>query len=514
MTAQISFQDLGAETPDGRALFRNLTLNLQTGFVGIVGRNGCGKSTLMAMIMQRVRPSQGRIGVEGRVDELRQSPDRIGQIVDHFGVRDAFDAVRRLVSGEGTALDANLADWTLDARVGDALRRCGLEHMTAETSLDSLSGGEMMRAELARLLFNQPDILLLDEPTNNLDRDGRTLVRNILKSWNGLVLVASHDRELLESADQIIHLAPTNVSTIHGGWSAYESWLNEQQERAAARLEKAGRELGQINADARLRAERKQKRTRQGKALRASGSQSKLFLDAQKQRSENSGSADAAIAERQKKAAQEELSAARAAIEIVQPLTIRLPRVVLPRSKRILSVRNVVPSHDGLPCARSVCFEITGPERVELAGPNGSGKSTLLNMIRNADSGDDSPITSEASRIAFLDQQVSILMPGRSLLHNLKAAQPHLNDNEARSVLARFAFRGREAERTPETLSGGQRMRAGLACVTAGSEPPDLLILDEPTNHLDVDAVTTLTNALSDFGGAMLLVSHDAHFLR
>jgi ATPase subunit of ABC transporter with duplicated ATPase domains len=159
-------------------------------------------------------------------------------------------------------------------------------------------------------------------------------------------------------------------------------------------------------------------------------------------------------------------------------------------------------------------FDIRGPERVAIRGANGSGKSTLLRLIMNQLQPAAGTIRRLTDRIAVLDQHVGLLEPDTTILDNLRRLNPELSDNDARAALARFAFRNTAALRIAGTLSGGERLRAGLACVFARPQPPLLLLLDEPTNHLDLPSIEELESALSGFDGALIVVSHDERFLQ
>ena len=158
-------------------------------------------------------------------------------------------------------------------------------------------------------------------------------------------------------------------------------------------------------------------------------------------------------------------------------------------------------------------FQLTGPERVAIAGPNGSGKSTLLRLVTGALQPTSGTAIRLTENFALLDQHVSLLAPGETILENMHRLNPDLSANAAHAALARFGFRNDDALQLAGTLSGGEKLRAGLACVFARPEPPDLLILDEPTNHLDVDAREALIQALNDYSGAVILISHDRHMV-
>ncbi len=238
------------------------------------------------------------------------------------------------------------------------------------------------------------------------------------------------------------------------------------------------------------------------------------MLGAQKQRAEASSAREGQLADRLLGDRTDSLEEARAKVEILTPLSIDLPRTDLPAGRELIAFRDVTMSFADRRLFGPLSFEVRGPERIAIRGANGSGKTTLFRLMSgdlNAVGGD---IQRRTERIAVLDQHVGLLDPEASILDNLRRLDPELTGNEAHAALARFAFRNRAALQIAGTLSGGERLRAGLACVFARSQPPFLLLLDEPTNHLDLASIEELEHALRGFDGALIVISHDQAFLR
>jgi ATPase subunit of ABC transporter with duplicated ATPase domains len=514
MTAFLTLDSISLATPDGRPLFDRLTLALGRERTGIVGRNGCGKSTLLRAIAGEIEPASGSVQRAGSIGVLAQSADDSLTVAEALGVAHDLARLRRLGSGDGSLDDATNADWTLQTRLDAALVETGLPALPPDRRLASLSGGERTRVALARLLIETPDVLLLDEPTNNLDADGREAVAQLLERWRGGVVVASHDRALLERVDRIVELTSVGITVFGGAWSAFAEARDAARRRAEADLDRASDALRNTRRAVQKAREKKARRDKAGRAWRAKGIEDKMFMDAEKQRAENSGSRERHVADRLIDGRTEALEEARARVEVLTPLSIDLPSTGLPGSRELVAFKNVVMAHGARRLFGPLSFEVRGPQRIAIGGINGSGKTTLLRLITGHIEPTAGDISRPTDRIAVLDQHVGLLNPAASILDNLRRLNPDLSDNEARAALARFAFRNKAALQIAGTLSGGERLRAGLACVFARPRPPLLLLLDEPTNHLDLTSIEVLETALSGFDGAVIAVSHDRAFLQ
>ncbi len=514
MPASIILSGLSLVTPDGRSLLSDLNLTFGSERTGLVGRNGVGKSTLLAAIAGRRMPQSGRIIVSGTIGVLRQDvqiPVGAG-VVDLFEVRAAMDALRRAERGDASSDELSEVDWTLEARIAEALARVGLA-LAPDTELARLSGGQITRVRLAALLFAAPDFLLLDEPTNNLDRGGRGIVADLIAAWRGGAVVVSHDRELLEAMDAIVELTSLGATRYGGNWSHFRA--QKALELGAARhdLAYAEKHLRELDDKAQAAVERKARKDSGGAKKRAKGDMPRILAGARKDRSEDSGGKGAQVTERRRTEALDALGTARRRIEILQPLSVKLASTRLPAGREVLSLIDVSAGYEpGRPLLRNLSLAIVGPERVALVGPNGSGKTTLLKLV----TGELQPLTG-AVRIgtgyAVFDQAVSLLDPALTIFENFRRINPTADANTCHAALARFMFRADAALQVAGSLSGGQLLRAGLACVLGGTVPPPLLILDEPTNHLDIDSIEAVEAGLRAYDGALLVVSHDEAFL-
>jgi ATPase subunit of ABC transporter with duplicated ATPase domains len=514
MPASITLSYLSWSAPDGRSLLSDVELNFGPERTGLVGRNGVGKTTLLKLISGDLQPHSGTIAVNGSLGLLRQivQVDPTETIASLFGAVDALTILRRAEIGEASADELANADWTLEARMASALARVGL-HAQPDTRLSSLSGGQSTRAALAGLIFAAPDFLLLDEPTNNLDRDGRAAVIDLLAGWGGGAIVVSHDRELLDTMDAIVELTSLGATRYGGNWSQYRE--RKALDLAATRrdLADAEKRVAEIDRKAQETAERKARKDGAAKRKRAKGDMPRILMNGLKNRSEETGGKNARLVERRRVQAVETAATARERIEILQPFSVVLPPTHLPAGRTVLTIDAVSVGYEpDNPILRDLSLGITGPERIAVVGPNGSGKTTLLALM----TGQLQPWSGSVKLMtdfALFDQRVSLLDASISIRDNFRRINPGADENACRAALARFMFRADAALQPVSTLSGGQLLRAGLACVLGGPKPPALLILDEPTNHLDIDSVEAVEAGLRAYDGALMIVSHDEAFL-
>ncbi|MBB4374191.1 ATPase subunit of ABC transporter with duplicated ATPase domains [Bradyrhizobium sp. cir1] len=515
MPASIILSNLSLSTPDGRPLLSNIDLTFASERTGLVGRNGIGKTTLLASILGEHAPRSGRVLINGTIGLLRQDVQVLvgATVADLFGVRQALELLRRAERGDASADEIAAIDWTLEARLEAALAGVGFD-LAPDTELSCLSGGQITRVRLAALVFAEPDFLLLDEPTNNLDRDGRRAVTDLLAAWRGGAILVSHDRDLLDTMDAIVELTSLGAIRYGGNWSSFRA--QKAVELAAVRhdLAHAERRLSEIDGRAQATAERKARKDSGGRKKRAKGDMPRILAGARKVRSEDTGGKAALIAARRRAEALEALDTARRRVEILQPLSVKLPATGLPAGREVLSLDRISAGYrPERPVLRDFSLTIVGPERVALVGPNGSGKTTLLRLI----AGELRPfsgIVRVRPDFALFDQKVSLLDPAISILENFGRLNPKAGANECHAALARFMFRADAALQEVGYLSGGQMFRAGLACVLGGPAPPSLLILDEPTNHLDIESIEAVESGLRAYDGALLVVSHDDAFLQ
>ncbi|MFN4297617.1 MAG: ABC-F family ATP-binding cassette domain-containing protein [Brevundimonas sp.] len=516
----MTLDSVAARTPDGNTLFDNLTLAFGRERTGLVGRNGVGKSTLMRLIAGTQPPAEGaasRAGTIGVLDQ-RYDPAPGEAVADTLGVARPLAVLRRVLAGEGSVSDMGEADWTLDDRLNEALAQVGLSGLDLHRRTASLSGGEQTRLRLAGLLLARPDLILLDEPTNHMDAEGRGLIAGVLERWEGGAVVVSHDRTLLGRVDRIVELSSLGAATYGGNWDLYTERKAAERAAAERELDTAERAASRVAQEAQREAEKKARRDAAGRRFAASGSMPRIDLGLRADRAQDTGGKARRLAERRQDQARIELEAARERVEQARLMRIPMPSTGLAPGKVVLELQDArfdfaAPAESGRAATVGpVSLRLTGPERVAITGPNGAGKTTLLKLMAGALE-PTSGVVRRPVRAALLDQDAALLQPDETLIDAWRRLNPEGSSNDAHAALARFLFRNVEARRVAGSLSGGERLRAALACVMTGARPPQLLILDEPTNHLDLDSVAAVEAALTAYDGALAVVSHDLLFL-
>jgi ATPase subunit of ABC transporter with duplicated ATPase domains len=313
--------------------------------------------------------------------------------------------------------------------------------------------------------------------------------------------------------DRIVELSSLGASIYGGNYDLYAERKALERSGAERDLASAERDVDRAAKDGQKALERRARRDRGGRAFAASGSAPKIVLGMMAERAEMSGAREGQLAQRRTEAAGTALAEAQGRVERLRGLDIPMPTTGLATGKAVLSMKEAVwETSQGRRIVGPIDMTITGPRRVAITGANGTGKTTVLKLavgLLEPTSG----WVDRSVQAALLDQETRLLNAGETLVEAFLRRNPGATPNAARAALARFLFRNVEADKRVEVLSGGERLRAGLACVIGGERPAQLLVLDEPTNHLDLDSIAAVEAALRAYDGALLVVSHDAAFI-
>lgn len=497
----------------GDTLFGPLNLALEPSLCALVGRNGSGKTRLLRLLAGLDSPTSGHIERRGSHFYVAQQHDISAQttLAELLGYDDIFAARRRIDSGDYQPDDLERLDgyWDLAERLTAAFLTANLPPFDPENLTSTLSGGERVRALLCGAFTANADYLLLDEPTNHLDRQGREWFYAQLARCGCGVMVATHDRELLAQVPRILELSGTGLRVYGGNYDDYQRQWDAEQQAARAALDHAATERKRTRA--RMHKEHDASQRRSAQTLRtvdsmniASFERIKYKMAAKerpgtwrKQHHEQTDALNTAVKQ------------ARERVEEENPVMFTLPGSRIAEGKQAIVLQELVLPYVNMP---PVNWRMDGPMRVALRGPNGCGKSTLLKIIL----GELEPVSGTCRvsvQSAYLDQHLSQLDLTQSVMTHLNLHDTPLEEGVLRSRLAQLQLGADKVSLPLRELSGGERLKAALACVLWREEATQLLLLDEPTNHLDLASVQAIEAALAGFPGALLVVSHDQAFL-
>ncbi|MHB1205587.1 MAG: ABC-F family ATP-binding cassette domain-containing protein [Rhodospirillaceae bacterium] len=458
--------------------------------VGLVGRNGTGKTTLLRLITGALQADGGGIELPPRAQigiTTQEAPNGEESLIETVLAADRelaslnAEALTATDPGRIAAVHTRLADkhaHTARARAARILAGLGFDAATQERPCRSFSGGWRMRVALAGLLFTQPDLLLLDEPTNHLDLEATIWLEDYLIHYPGTILIVSHDRDLLNRVpNEILHLENGKLTLYRGGYDRFEATRRMQLEQnEKARVKQNARRAEIQSFVDRFRA----------KATKAKQAQSRLkMLERMKP-----------IAEHQEEGSFR--------FSFPEPEALPPP---------LYTLDHVAIGYNGKPVLSNITLRLDDDDRIALLGANGNGKSTFMKLL----AGRLAPLSGEVNKSGklrvgyFAQHQAEELDFSVTPILELQRRRPGASDREIRGHLGAFSFSQQRAETKISSLSGGEKARLLFALMSL--EKPHILLLDEPTNHLDMDSREALIEAINIFPGAVVIVSHDPHIL-
>jgi ATP-binding cassette, subfamily F, member 3 len=452
-------------------LFENASLQVNRGDrIGLVGPNGAGKSTLFSLVLGRDTPDAGDVRIErnAAVGHLPQETAAVGE-----------ETVLELA----TAIPAEAAEFLgqqLEPKAKNILHGLAFRERDFDRPLKAMSGGWGMRAHLARLLVQQPDLLLLDEPTNHLDLEALRWFQDYLKTYPGAILLISHDREFLNQlVGSIVDIRQSRLLRYRGNYDDYLVQRAAQAEQHLAAYKNQQRDIQRLQEFAdRFRA----------KASKASQAQAKL------KQIERMNKIEAPVAE-------------------VRSIKFRFPQPAR-SGQRVITLMDIHHAYGETVVYRGMNFEAERGQRIVLVGPNGAGKSTLLKILAGV-----LPVQAGTRELGlnvrvgyYAQHRVEMLQADRTVVEEALDTPQRLSEQTVRTVLGSFLFRGDDVFKPVGVLSGGEKSR--LALVKLLLDPPNLLLMDEPTTHLDMASIDALIHALEHYEGTLIFISHDVYFIR
>ena len=473
----------------GSPIFKGASARIPTGHkVGLVGANGAGKTTLFRLLLGELTPDGGdtHIPANARVGSVAQEAPAGAQsvlqtVIDADQERACLLAEQSNEPARIAEIQARLVDidaWSAEARAAAILNGIGFDTAAQQRPCADFSGGWRMRIALAAVLFTQPDVLLLDEPTNYLDLEGALWLENYLTKYPHTVLLISHDRNLLnQSVGAILHLTHKKLTLYTGNYAQFVKTRQAQQAVQAASAQKQEAQRAHLQS----------------------------FIDRFKAKASKAKQAQSRIKALQKMTPiTPPQEAAHYVFSFAQPSTLAAP---------IITLENAAVGYNNKPLLSQLNLRIDPDDRIALLGKNGEGKSTFSKLIAS----ELAPISGTCTRAPklkigyFSQHQIDTLELSETPLEQLQRALPHMPPAKLRAKLAGFGLGADQAQTLTSKLSGGQKARLSLLLATL--DAPHLLILDEPTNHLDIESREALVEALTAYGGAVIIISHDMTLL-
>ncbi len=487
--------------------------------VALIGNNGSGKSTLLRIMAGHLQPSAGHISQQSQPYYIPQMAGsfRYRTVADALQVASRLRALENILGGD--VGDANFSelndDWNIVERCRIALNYWGLNKVIPTQPFESLSGGQKMRVLLAGISLHEPQIVLLDEPTNHLDTTGRHLLYQFIQQIKSSLVVVSHDRTLLKLMPTVNELSRGSLAAFGGNYEFYTEQKAAAQHALEQQLDHKERALRKARETERETLERQQKREVRGRGKQEKAGLPTIMMNTYRNNAEGSSARLKATHTARTESIREDVMELRSQVPDTDAMKLLFKQSALHNNKFLVEAKDInFQYNDILLWVKPLSFEITSRDRVAIKGNNGSGKTTLIKMILGASQPAVGHIYRAPQTAVYIDQDYSLISDSLSLYDQVQQFNDSgLMEHELKIRLTRFLFTKEYWDQRCGNLSGGEKMRLLLCCLTISGKAPDMLILDEPTNNLDIQNVDILAAAMAGYDGAVIVVSHDAQFL-
>jgi ATPase subunit of ABC transporter with duplicated ATPase domains len=506
--------------PDGKVLFDTINFSVSTGDkVSLVGNNGVGKSTLLQIIAGRLKQTGGEVISAEKPyyipQILRQFDDL--SILEALQVAEKIKVLHAILAGDVSQqnLDNLNDDWDIEERINSALQYFGIDKLNPSHKMSSLSGGEKTKVLLAGIQIHSPDIVLLDEPSNHLDYESRTILYEFIEKSKSTILIVSHDRELLGLVNKTMELTPSSIEIYGGNYDFYNQQKQIKMDALQAQLADKEKTIKQTQQRSREIAEQRQKQESRGKTQKAKAGIPRIAMGRLKDISERSSAKMNNEQHEKINNISSEINSIKRKIQEELILRINITNPTLHKGKRLVEAKEINIIYDDRKLWKEpLSFQIYSGDRVQITGNNGTGKTSLIRLITNKISVAVGDLFLADFNALYIDQEYSVIENKLSVIeHMQKFNDRSLPEHDLKMLLHYHQFDRDYWDRECANLSGGEKMKLLLCCLSTSSNAPDLLILDEPTNNLDIHSQDILTNAIAEFKGTIIVVSHDTRFV-
>lgn len=513
-------QNLSYIHPNNELLFDNI--NLAAHYhdkIALIGNNGAGKSTLLKLIANELQPSGGQLKVNAKPYYV---PQIFGQY-NHLTIAQALridrkiNALKEILNGKVTEANLNLLDddWTIEERCNDALNYWQLTDLALTQKMETLSGGQKTKVFLAGISIHQPQLILLDEPSNHLDTSGRQQLYNFIQATSNTLIVVSHDRKLLNLLSTVCELSKRGITVYGGNYDFYAEQKQIENNALAQDIQGKEKALRKAKEKERETIERQQKLNARGKKKQENAGVARIMMNTLRNSAENSTAKLKSAHTEKISGISEKLQELRSSLPDIDRMKFGFDHSALHKGKILFTATGINFSYDAQPLWKeSLNVQITSGERIVLKGLNGSGKTTLINIILGNLAPQTGMVYRAENKSVYIDQDYSLIDNKQSVCEQVvRFNTATLQDHEIKIRLNRFLFTKGDWDKPCSALSGGERMRLMLCCLTIDNQSPDIIILDEPTNNLDIQNIEILTAAINEYQGTLIVVSHDEYFL-
>jgi ATPase subunit of ABC transporter with duplicated ATPase domains len=513
-------QGVAYRQPNKDLLFENINASINTGDkIALIGNNGTGKSTLLRLLAGDLAPSAGTITSNANPYYV---PQHFGQydsctVAKALGVDKKLNALHKILAGDTSAAQFDLLadDWTIEERCNEAMEYWGLQDINLQRAMVTLSGGQKTKVFLAGIDIHQPGIVLLDEPSNHLDAKSRIILYEYIQKAKHSLVVVSHDRTLLNMLDTVYKLDKKGIHIYGGNYDFYAEQKRIESEALQHDLKSKEKVFRKAKETERETMERQQKLDARGKKKKEKAGVPTIAMNTLRNNAEKSTARIKAVHTGKLDSLSREIGELRNQLPGIDKMRISFDDSTLHTGKILVSgtVLNYH-LHDRPLWKQGLTIEIASGDRIAIKGDNGSGKTTLLKLILGQVEPTEGTIRRNSLQTVYIDQDYSIVNSKLSLYEQAQQFNSGaLPGHEIKNQLNRFLFTKEFWDKPCNTLSGGERMRLCLCCLSIYSKAPDMIILDEPTNNLDMQNIEILTMAISEYKGTLVVVSHDAYFL-
>ena len=506
--------------PTGVVLFDTIQLTLHKhDKVALVGNNGSGKSTLLKIIAGQTPLQSGLIKKES---ESYYIPQIVGQfddltLVQALKIEEKLRALHEILSGNVSEENLEMLndDWTIEDRCREALSYWKLDELDLNHSMKSLSGGQKTKVFLAGIFIHEPELVLMDEPSNHLDVASRQLLFDFIESTSKTLLIVSHDRKLLNLLDKICVLDKRGITVYGGNYEFYREQKNIEQKALSQEVSSMEKTLRKAKEKERETMERQQKLNSRGKKKQEKAGVPTIMLNTLRNNAEKSTSKLKNAHSDKIGGISKDLQELRRSLPDLDKMKFGFDSSHLHHGKVLVKAENLNYTYsDSLLWKENRNFQINSGERIAVKGANGSGKTTLIRLILGNIEPTEGILFRAVNQSVYIDQDYSLINNELTVYEQaVEFNQTALLEHEVKTRLNYFLFDKNDWDKPCFVLSGGERMRLILCCLTLGVKAPDLIVLDEPTNNLDLESIEILTSAVQAYQGTILVVSHDESFL-